>query len=160
MRPFVQLAASLLLMSAAPVSAEPWHSPREPGQGVKQHATLGRTGDAHGPHADRSAPIGVNEPGVNRAAPIGVNEPGVDCAAPIGVNEPGVNRAAPIGVNEPGVNRAAPIGVNEPGVDCAAPIGVNEPGVNRAAPVDGATKARLARPAARLPDPHSPRARW
>jgi hypothetical protein len=121
MRPFVPLVASLLLMSAAPVSAEPWHSPREPGQGVKQHATLGRSGDAHGPRADRSAPIGVNEPGVNRAAPIGVNEPGVDCAAPIGVNEPGVNRAAP---------------------------------------VDGATKARLARPAARLPDPHSPRARW
>jgi hypothetical protein len=67
----------MLLILAAPVVAAPGQSAHEAAHVVQQQGGVGRTGVAHETHADRAAPIGVNEPGVNRAAPISVNEPGL-----------------------------------------------------------------------------------
>jgi hypothetical protein len=77
MRPFVPLAATMLLILATPVLAAPGQSADKAAHVVQQQGGVGSTGDAHETHADRAAPIGVNEPGVNRAAPISVNEPGL-----------------------------------------------------------------------------------
>lgn len=64
MRPIVPLAATTMLILAAPVVAAPGQSAHEAAHVVQQQGGVGRTGDAHETHADRAAPISVNEPGL------------------------------------------------------------------------------------------------